>query len=144
MYKKKPFDWIRGYQVGGKSIMWARQVQRWSNLDFEGPARDDFAVDWPIRYNDLEKWYSYVEKFVGVSGNKDGLEILPDGEFLKPWDSNCVHKPCYTSLVTVISSSLFSSYRTLKPLGRYALPSTASLRYDSSICWLKFAIANDG
>ena len=88
--QKKPFDWIRGYQVGGKSIMWARQVQRWSNLDFEGPARDDFAVDWPIRYNDLEKWYSYVEKFVGVSGNKDGLEILPDGEFLKPWDSNCV------------------------------------------------------
>ena len=88
----KPFDWIRGYQVGGKSIMWARQVQRWSDFDFEGPARDGFAVDWPIRYKDLENWYSYVERFVGVSGNKDGLEILPDGEFLKPWESNVVEQ----------------------------------------------------
>lgn len=88
----KPFDWIRGYQVGGKSIMWARQVQRWSNFDFEGPARDGFAVDWPIRYEDLADWYSYVEKFVGVSGNKDGLDILPDGEFLKPWDLTCVEQ----------------------------------------------------
>ena len=86
----KPFQWIRGYQVGGKSIMWARQVQRWSNFDFEGPARDGFAVDWPIRYNDLDPWYTYVEKFVGVSGNKDGLDILPDGDFLKPFGNNCV------------------------------------------------------
>ena len=86
----KPFDWIRGYQVGGKSIMWARQVQRWSPFDFEGPARDGYAVDWPIRYKDLTDWYSYVERFVGVSGNKDGLDILPDGDFLKPWESNVV------------------------------------------------------
>ena len=86
----KPFDWIRGYQVGGKSIMWARQVQRWSPFDFEGPARDGFAVDWPIRYKDLADWYTYVERFVGVSGNKDGLDILPDGDFLKPWESNIV------------------------------------------------------
>lgn len=86
----KPFDWIRGYQVGGKSIMWARQTQRWSNLDFEGPARDGFAVDWPIRYKDIAPWYSYVEKFVGISGNKDGLEQLPDGEFLPAWELNCV------------------------------------------------------
>ena len=90
--QKKPFDWIRGYQVGGKSIMWARQVQRWSPFDFEGPARDGFAVDWPIRYNDLADWYKYVEKFVGVSGNKDGLDSLPDGDFLKPWDSNVVEE----------------------------------------------------
>lgn len=82
--QEKPFDWIRGYQVGGKSILWARQTQRWSNLDFEGPARDGFAVDWPIRYKDIEPWYSYVEKFAGISGNKDGLEQLPDGEFLPP------------------------------------------------------------
>ena len=86
----KPFDWIRGYQVGGKSIMWARQVQRWSPFDFEGPARDGYAVDWPIRYKDLADWYSYVERFIGVSGNKDGLDILPDGDFLKPWESNVV------------------------------------------------------
>ena len=88
--QEKPFDWIRGYQVGGKSIMWARQTQRWSRYDFEGPARDGFAVDWPIRYNDLAHWYSYVEKFAGISGNKDGLDVLPDGEFLPPWELNCV------------------------------------------------------
>ncbi len=88
--QEKPFDWIRGYQVGGKSIMWARQVQRWSDYDFEGPARDGFAVDWPIRYKDLEKWYTKVEQFIGVSGNRDGLDMLPDGDFLKAFDLNCV------------------------------------------------------
>ena len=88
--QEKPFDWIRGYQTGGKSIMWARQTQRWSNFDFEGPARDGFAVDWPIRYKDLAPWYSYVEKFAGISGNKDGLDTLPDGEFLPAWDLTCV------------------------------------------------------
>ncbi len=90
--QEKPFDWIRGYQVGGKSLMWARQTQRWSNYDFEGPARDGFAVDWPIRYNDLAPWYSYVEKFAGISGNKDGLAELPDGEFLPPHELTCVEK----------------------------------------------------
>ncbi len=88
--QEKPFDWIRGYQVGGKSLLWARQTQRWSNFDFEGPARDGFAVDWPIRYNDLAPWYSYVEKFAGISGNKDGLDILPDGEFLPALELSCV------------------------------------------------------
>ena len=88
--QKKPFDWIRGYQVGGKSLLWARQTQRWSDLDFEGPARDDFAVDWPIRYKDIAPWYSYVEKFAGISGNKDGLAALPDGEFLPGFALNAV------------------------------------------------------
>ncbi|MFC4872785.1 GMC oxidoreductase [Negadavirga shengliensis] len=88
----KPFDWIRGYQVGGKSLLWARQVQRWSKYDFEGPARDGFAVDWPIRYEDIAPWYSHVEQFIGVSGNKDGLETLPDGEFLPPWEMNKVER----------------------------------------------------
>jgi choline dehydrogenase-like flavoprotein len=82
--QKKPFDWIRGYQVGGKSLIWARQTQRWSNYDFEGPARDGFAVDWPIRYDELAPWYSHVESFAGISGNKDGVAALPDGEFLPP------------------------------------------------------------
>lgn len=90
--QEKPFDWIRGYQVGGKSIMWARQTQRWSDFDFEGPARDGFAVDWPIRYKDMAPWYSYVEKFAGISGNKDGLPQLPDGEFLPPLELTCVEK----------------------------------------------------
>lgn len=90
--QEKPFDWIRGYQVGGKSLLWARQVQRWSDFDFDGPARDGFAVDWPIRYKDIAPWYSHVEKFAGVSGNKDGLPNLPDGEFLPGFELNIVEK----------------------------------------------------
>ena len=88
--QEKPFDWIRGYQVGGKSLLWARQTQRWSEFDFEGPKRDGFAVDWPVRYADLAPWYSHVEKFVGISGNKDGLANLPDGEFLPALDMSCI------------------------------------------------------
>ena len=90
--QEKPFDWIRGYQVGGKSLMWARGTQRWSQYDFEGPARDGFAVEWPINYADIAPWYSYVEKFAGISGNKDGLPQLPDGEFLPPHEQSCVEK----------------------------------------------------
>ncbi|MFD2519550.1 GMC oxidoreductase [Emticicia soli] len=90
--QEKPFDWIRGYQTGGKSLLWARQTQRWSKYDFEGPARDGFAVEWPIGYDDIAPWYSYVEKFAGISGNKDGLASLPDGEFLPPHEMNCVEK----------------------------------------------------
>lgn len=90
--QEKPFDWIRGYQVGGKSLIWARQTQRWSKYDFEGPARDGYAVDWPIRYEDLAPWYSHVESFVGISGNRDGLDTLPDGEFLPAWEMNDVEK----------------------------------------------------
>jgi choline dehydrogenase-like flavoprotein len=88
--QKKPFDWIRGYQTGGKSLMWARQTQRWSQYDFDGPARDGFAVPWPISYKDIAPWYDYVEAFVGISGNRDGLDILPDGDFLPPIELNCV------------------------------------------------------
>lgn len=90
--QEKPFDWIRGYQVGGKSLLWARQTQRWSKYDFEGPARDGFAVEWPITYDDIAPWYSHVEKFAGISGNKDGLDILPDGDFLPPHELNCVER----------------------------------------------------
>ena len=90
--QEKPFDWIRGYQVGGKSLLWARQTQRWSKFEFEGPARDGIATPWPIGYDDLAPWYSHVEKFAGISGNKDGLTQLPDGEFLPPWEMNCTEK----------------------------------------------------
>lgn len=90
--QEKPFDWIRGYQVGGKSLMWARETQRWSRYEFEAPARDGYAVDWPIRYEDIAPWYAHVEKFVGISGNKDGMDNLPDGEFLPPWEFNCAEK----------------------------------------------------
>jgi len=70
--------------------MWARQTQRWSEFDFEGPARDGFAVDWPIRYIDMAPWYSYVEKFAGISGNRDNVATLPDGEFLPALELSCV------------------------------------------------------
>jgi len=90
--QEKPFDWIRGYQVGGKSLLWARQTQRWSKFDFAGPGRDGYAVEWPITYDDLAPWYSHVELFAGISGNLDGLETMPDGEFLPPWEMNCVEK----------------------------------------------------
>jgi len=88
--QEKEFDWIRGYQVGGKSLLWARQVQRWSDFDFEGPARDGFAVDWPIRYRDLAPWYDHVERFIGVAGNRDGVAELPDGQFLPAYPLNAV------------------------------------------------------
>lgn len=88
----KPFDWIRGYHVGGRSLTWGRQCYRWSDLDFEANAKDGFGVDWPIRYKDIAPWYSYVEKFVGVSGSMEGLPQLPDGDFLPPMEMNCLEQ----------------------------------------------------
>ena len=90
--QQKPFAWIRGYQTGGKSLMWARWTQRWSDLDFEANAKEGIGIDWPIRYKDIAPWYSYVEKFVGISGNKDNIPHLPDGEFQPPMEMNCVEK----------------------------------------------------
>ena len=85
----KPFLWIRGRHVGGRSLMWGRQVYRWSDLDFEANAREGIGVDWPIRYADIAPWYSHVERFIGVSGQAEGLAQLPDGEFLPPMQLNC-------------------------------------------------------
>lgn len=90
--EEKPFRWFRGYHVGGKSLLWARQTQRWSDFDFEGPLRDGFAVDWPIRYKDLEPWYAHVEKFAGIAGNKDGLAELPDSEVMPGFQMSCVEE----------------------------------------------------
>jgi choline dehydrogenase-like flavoprotein len=84
------FKWIRGRQVGGKSITWGRQSYRWSDLDFEANARDGIAIDWPIRYADIAPWYDYVEEFAGISGQAEGLPQLPDGKFLPPMDMTCV------------------------------------------------------
>lgn len=86
------FDWIRGHHVGGRSIMWGRQCYRWSDLDFEANAKEGIAVDWPIRYKDIAPWYDYVETFVGVSGQKEGLPQIPDGKFLPPFELNCVEQ----------------------------------------------------
>lgn len=85
----KPFAWIRGRQVGGRSIMWGRQSYRWSDLDFEANLRDGIAVDWPIRYKDIAPWYDYVEEFAGISGQAEGLPQLPDGKFLPPMEMTC-------------------------------------------------------
>ena len=88
----KPFTWWRAYQMGGRSVLWGRQSYRWSDLDFEANAKDGIAVDWPIRYKDMAKWYDHVEKFAGISGSVEGLAHLPDGHFLPPMDLNCVEK----------------------------------------------------
>ncbi len=88
----KKFNWIRGYHVGGRSLTWGRQSYRWGPQDFEANARDGFGVDWPIRYQDLEPWYDYVESFAGINGRKEGLKQLPDGKFLPPMALNCVEE----------------------------------------------------
>jgi len=88
----KRFDWFRGYHVGGRSLMWGRQSYRWSDFDFEANAKDGIAIDWPIRYKDIEKWYTYAEGFAGISGSKEGLAQLPDGNFLPAMEMNCVEK----------------------------------------------------
>jgi glucoside 3-dehydrogenase (cytochrome c) catalytic subunit len=88
----KPFTWIRGRQVGGKSITWGRQTYRWCDLDFEANLRENIAVDWPIRYADLAPWYDYVEEFAGISGQPEGLPHLPDSKFLPPMEMTCVER----------------------------------------------------
>ncbi|WP_345417146.1 GMC family oxidoreductase [Halioxenophilus aromaticivorans] len=90
--EEKPFNWIRGYHTGGRSVMWGRQSYRLSNLDFEANKRDGHGTDWPIRYEDLSQWYDYVEDFVGVSGSTEHIEHLPDGVFLPPMEMNCAEK----------------------------------------------------
>ncbi len=86
IYKPGEFLWFRPDIVGGRSLLWGRQVYRWSDLDFEANKKDGHGIDWPIRYKDLEPWYSYVEKFIGVTGQTENLPQLPDSEFLPPMD----------------------------------------------------------
>ena len=88
--QEKPFTWVRGYQVGGRSLTWGRQCYRYSDLDFEANLKDGIGVDWPIRYKDLAPWYEYVENYVGISGKNEGLAHLPDGNFLPPMEMNCI------------------------------------------------------
>ena len=88
--EEQPFDWLRGYHVGGRSIMWARQSYRLSPLDFEGNAKEGWAIPWPVSYEEIAPWYDKAEIFAGISGSKEGLAQLPDGHFLPPHDLNCV------------------------------------------------------
>ncbi|WP_152268115.1 GMC oxidoreductase [Agriterribacter humi] len=88
----KRFDWFRGYHVGGRSLMWGRQSYRLSDLDFEANAKEGIAIDWPVRYKEIAPWYDYAERFAGISGSKEGLPQLPDGQFLPPMEMTCVEK----------------------------------------------------
>ena len=94
----KRFDWFRGYHVGGRSLMWGRQSYRWSDHDFEANAKDGHGVDWPVRYKEIAPWYDYAEKFAGISGNRDGLDILPDGHFMPPMDMTCAENDFATRM----------------------------------------------
>ncbi len=130
----KRFDWFRGYHVGGRSLMWGRQSYRWADIDFEANLKDGIGTDWPIRYKDLEPWYSYVEKFAGISGNKDHLAILPDGEFMPPMEMNVVEKD--------VSKRLMEHYKNQRAMiiGRTAnitqpLQARTNCQYRNK-CWL--------
>lgn len=132
--EKKPFDWFRGYHVGGRSLMWGRQSYRWSDIDFEANAREGVAVDWPIRYADLAPWYDHVEKFAGISGSKEGLEQLPDGQFQPPMELNVAEKFVAENL-----SRRFDGRRRLI-IGRVAnltqpIQERANCQYRNK-CWL--------
>jgi len=98
--ERQRFDWIRGDIVGGRSLLWARQCYRLSDLDFEANLKDGIAADWPIRYKDIAPWYDYVEGFIGVSGQQEGLSHLPDGKFQTPMEMNCVEKYFKTKVET--------------------------------------------
>ncbi len=117
----QPFYWIRGRQVGGRSITWGRQVYRWSDLDFEANARDGIAVDWPIRERDIAPWYDHVERFIGVSGQAEGLAQLPDGRFLPPMEMRCAERHVREKLL-----ASFGGERVLT-IGRCAVLTRAHL-----------------
>jgi choline dehydrogenase-like flavoprotein len=130
----KPFDWFRGYHVGGRSLMWGRQSYRWSDFDFEANAKQGIAVDWPIRYQEIAPWYDHAEIFAGISGSKEGLPQLPDGQFQPPMELNCVEQS--------VAARLRAHYADKRALiiGRVAnltqaLPGRVNCQYRDK-CWL--------
>jgi len=130
----KRFDWYRGYQVGGRSLLWGRQSYRWSDFDFEANARDGIAVDWPIRYAELAPWYDYVERHAGISGSREDMAQLPDGQFQPAMPLNCGEE-----IIAGRMRGLFDGRRRMIP-GRIAnltqaLPGRAPCQYRNA-CWL--------
>jgi choline dehydrogenase-like flavoprotein len=130
----KRFDWYRGYHVGGRSLMWGRQSYRWSDIDYEANGKEGVGVDWPIRYKDIAPWYDHVEKFAGISGSKEGLNVLPDGQFVPAMELNCVEKD--------VAARLKDYYKGQRHLiiGRVAnttvpLPGRTNCQYRNK-CWL--------
>jgi choline dehydrogenase-like flavoprotein len=129
----KRFDWFRGYHVGGRSLMWGRQSYRWSDIDFEANAKEGIAVDWPVRYKEIAPWYDYAEKFAGISGSKENLAVLPDGQFLPPMEMNCVEKD--------VAQRIREHYRDMRRMiiGRVAnltapLPGRTNCQF-RDMCW---------
>ena len=108
----KPFAWVRGYHLGGRSITWGRHSYRLSDIDFEANAKDGIAVDWPIRYKDLAPWYDYVESFIGVNGQPEGLPQLPDGKYQPPMELNCLEKHVKQKIAENFSDRILTSGRT--------------------------------
>jgi len=108
----KRFDWMRGYHVGGRSIMWGRQSYRWGDFDFEANLREGISIDWPVRYKEIAPWYDYVETFAGISGQAEGLDYLPDSKFLPPMEMNCVEKE--------LKKSMHDKFGRLLTIGRVA------------------------
>jgi choline dehydrogenase-like flavoprotein len=130
----KRFDWYRGYQVGGRSLLWGRQSYRWSDFDFEGNAKDGVAIDWPIRYADIAPWYDHVERHAGISGSHENLPQLPDGQFQPAMPLNCGEELVAGRLV-----KKFDGHRRLI-IGRTAnstkpLPGRNACQYRNA-CWL--------
>jgi glucoside 3-dehydrogenase (cytochrome c) catalytic subunit len=130
----RPFDWYRGYHVGGRSLLWGRHSYRWSDYDFEANAKDGIAVDWPIRYEDLAPWYDHVEKHAGIQGSHENLPQLPDGKFQPAMPLNCGEEPVAAEL-----KKHFDGRRRIIP-GRtanltQALPGRAPCQYRNA-CWL--------
>ncbi len=130
----KRMDWFRGYHVGGRSLLWGRQCYRWSDNDFEANAKDGIAIDWPIRYKDVEPWYTYAEKFAGISGSVENLPQLPDSHFLPAMQMNCVEKD-----VAARVKEHYQNKRTMI-IGRTAnitepLPGRTNCQYRNK-CWL--------
>jgi choline dehydrogenase-like flavoprotein len=130
----KRFDWYRGYHVGGRSLMWGRQSYRLSEMDFEANAKEGIAVDWPIRYKDLEKWYGHVERFAGISGSRDGLAQLPDGDFLPPMEMNVVEKTVAARIKDHYKESRHMLIGRAANLTK-AIPGRTNCQYRNK-CWL--------
>ena len=116
----KPFYWIRGHHIGGRSLMWGRQSYRFAPRHFEENARDGHGVDWPIRYADLEPWYGHVERFIGVGGSPLNNAMSPDGEFRKPYPLNAVERDFQSRLAKLYPDRPLAMARManlLEPMG---------------------------
>ena len=125
----KRFDWMRGYHVGGRSLMWGRQSYRWSDFDFEANKKEGVGVDWPVRYKDIEPWYDKVEEYIGVSGENLGLPQLPDGHFGPPMDTNCVEDHLKQNIAKNYKDRLLTIGRTAHITGDKTFEGRSACQY---------------